>query len=248
MNFKIFFSYFMLVSLFTQAGGIKTDNDSTEKLSKRMNTFFAEVLRNNYQATNEQDLYQHFLVDYFEAWTDSGHLGLPDLKLKVDSKKLTEINNDLFKRDLSHYYYFFPEVILLKQEDNMPKAKELFKRYPKIPIVIIKTKSVASKHTLKYTNFYESHNVHLAFPGGYIKDIQKYDLETVAYVNKTMETVREIPFFNIATFLTKSEAKHELKIEVVREIVAIIFWKYLCLQAGVDFYALPKDCDKSFQY
>ena len=236
----------MLISLFGQAENVKLNNDSTRQLSKKMCDFFTEVLKNNYNGTNEQDLYEQFLTDYFEAWNKG--LGVPDLILKVDKDKLTGINNDLLKRDLSHYYYFFQEIILLKPEDNIEKAKELFNRYPEIPITLVSPGIIVSRQKLLYADFYETHNVQLAFQGGFIKDIQQYNLKTVLSLNKTMKYARELSFFNFSAFLTKTEAKDELQYEIVREIVAVVFWKYLCLQAKVDFYELPNNLNMSFKW
>jgi len=242
MRHVVVFSYLLVILLLSQIRDAQANIHVSKKLAKRMNAFFTEVLSRNYQGKNEQDLYEQFLTGYYNAWNNVVGMNLPEFDLKVDHEKLTKINEELFKRDFSHYYYFFREVIVLKPGDDIIKAREWFNHYPDIPITI---KIEGKKNeSLLISGFSKVHSVHLSFPKGFIEDIQGNDLKTVSYVNWTREHIGEFPFFFMASFFTQSDAREELRFEVVRQIVAVVFWKYLCIQAGVDFHALPKDCNR----
>lgn len=239
MKNTILIFWLMTASVIVHAGNIDVSIASNKQLTDKMKAFFTETLTNNYHGASEIELYKQFLEDYFEAWTEIGAKEYSDLKLKIDVEKLKEINEDLFRRDLLHYYYYFPEVIFLKPSDDIAKAEEKYLYNTKIPIVLKSPPIILSKQKSNLTNLRKTHVALLSYPEGFWKHIQQYDLKTVSYINQTMPNVGEIPFFNFATFLLKTDANKELEIEIVQKIVAVIFWKYLCIEADIDFYSKP---------
>ncbi|WP_319591563.1 hypothetical protein [uncultured Draconibacterium sp.] len=239
MKNTILFFWLITGSTIVQAMNIDVSISSNKQLTDKMKAFFTETLSNNYHGTSEVELYNQFLMDYFEAWTEVGATEYSDLKLKIDVEKLKEINGDLFRRDLLHYYYYFPEVIFLKPSDDIAKAKERYLNNTKIPIVLKSPSIILSKQKPTLTNLRKTHVSLLNYPEGFWKHIQQYDLKTVSYINQTMPNIGEIPFFNFTTFLLKTDASKELEKEIVQEIVAVIFWKYLCIEADIDFYSKP---------
>jgi hypothetical protein len=229
--------------LFVTASVDILENNNT-RLTQEMYDFFTKVLEKKYQEKNEVILYEKFLSDYFNFWINKENVNSDGLDLEVNKERLVIINNKLFKRDLSHYYFYFPEVIILNAEDNISDAQELFRRYSDTPIVLIKTERITFEKSTSKLPLSKMHSVIINPKGGFIKKLHKSNFKTVTSLTKSMELVGEIPFFNLASLLSKTEVKEELQYQAVREIIAVMFWKYLCMEAGVDFYSPPNDFKK----
>jgi len=215
-------------------------NDSARHIGEMMYEFFTETLNQNFSGEDEQELYVKFLNSCFGS-IESNIDKYPNIcNLTIDKNKLNKINRKLFIRNGSHYYYFFPEIILVESEDNLETAKPLFNKYPDIPIALHKTRDTTTKKKLIFANYYQLPIVVLIHDKGFIEDLQKEDLKIFQYVTRQMELSREIHYYYISKYIL-NEAKSELQYRKVRKMLAIVYWKYLCLQADIDFHKPLKD-------
>ena|GEM_PF-5691271 len=210
---------------------IASDNRVDTSLPKQMYKFFTETLHTNYKIEDEAKLYETFLNDYFEYYqhiTINKKIGFLD---SIDVKKLREINQLLFIRDRQHYYRFYSEVI-------ERKGKKLDFKPSDSPTVGVDTAIMfgptITKQDMVFDSFFESHNVVMS--QAFADSLDSRDSKTASYLKKRLNHDLYFSFINFAQFFVVSDAKSELNEKQVRLLVAIIFWKLLCLQAGQDFH------------
>ena len=71
---------------------------------------------------------------------------------------------------------------------------------------------------------------------GFINDISNNNLKTIASLKEIYEAAGELHLSLLASIFVNIEGLDELQYKEVRKIISVMFWKYLCLQAGFDFY------------
>ncbi|MFW5835533.1 MAG: hypothetical protein ACOCU3_01120, partial [bacterium] len=229
--------YFVSIFFILLFSNIITDTISakqvaTWKLTDRMHEFFIETLACNYNGNNVFELYENFINHYFELSKSSS---TDETNLIIDKLKLKEINNDLFKRDFSHFYYYFNDVLYVTEKD-VARAKELVESHPEIPIITVLFEGDINKHPSSLQRFEESHNIYLPLNYGFINEIGKDNIKTITYIKKITDAAGTLNLGLLASFIVNFEGKDELHFEEVQRIISVMFWKYLCLQAGFDFY------------
>ena len=204
-----------------------------ESLSVRMTQFFRETLRANYQIKDDAKLYEAFLTDYFNYFQQINTNSKVEFLKTIDAEKLEQINRQLFVRDTAHYYRFYAEVILKKASEIKPDAP-LRPGEMGADTVIIQEGEPRMK--MIFDDFYASHNV-IVSPA-FAAFVREQKNETADWLGRELDHSREIAFIRLAMHLSQTDAQVELEDESVRTMVAIVFWKLICLQAGQDFHTL----------
>jgi hypothetical protein len=196
--------------LLSNAQGVCVQKNIPTKLAKEMRIFFTKTLRDNYDIKDEIKLYEKFLVDYSEYWQNIFNEKELGFLTKIDKQKLYEINSELFIRDNSHYYYYYPDVILkhIDSLDKAPYSKESFLS-DKNCVTIIRT-FINSKENLIFEDFYSSHNVLINSENGFVESLKNENFKTSVFLYNTYYREGEISFISLANFLTKSDAREEL--------------------------------------
>ena len=221
----------------------------TERLKSKVYQTFTKTLRKHYQIKDEQQLYQKFLTDYWRR-----HQALPAdtvqqhavrIGLGAGKRKLDAVNKHLFKRDSQHFYYFYDEVVQLDPDENMDKAEELFKLHPDIPLTIRQKKKEEGDRLFSLE---ETPTVNLVAPSekrGFLYDLTSQNdeqLKTISFIKNTIGELKHgaTNFYMVSCWSQDNDFMAELGHKEVREFIAVVFWKFLCTQAGIEFYAPPK--------
>jgi len=234
---------FIFTSSYSHTKGIP---DEPEQLTERMYSFFTKTLKENYMAQSDSELYEKFLTDYFNEWNARDSSASLNIKLKIDKEELAKINKDLFRRDSLHYYYFYSEVIELSSDEDLEKAEKLRNLYPDIPFVIIQKGKTAKNVHLPTIN--EVQGIYLTRIGrerGFLYDLmqreknRKESREFISSINEMNELMGGVYFYYVSC-MTQSASIVELKYLDVRELISVIFWKFLCIETGTAFHTPPK--------
>jgi hypothetical protein len=200
------------------------------------------LIKNRYGDSDEQILFEKFLIEYTYEWEKQLKGQDFCFDIKTDTQKLKKITQDLLTHDQSHYYYFFQEIIILKSEEELKQKKDLYSLYPDIPLVMIGPGKINPNLKKKVPNEYEAHNVYLNLKGGFIEDLHKNEELTICKnLAEGMEIMGAVNLYMQAAAVKYSDVpRQELQSLKAREAYAIIFWKFLCLEADVDFHKPPK--------
>jgi hypothetical protein len=207
------------------------NQDTSRKLMEKMHVFFIETLADNYEGSgNTHELYKSFINQYFEL---SKSMDVYEKNLQINKWKLEEINNELFKRDYSHFYYFFCDVIYVGEGDE-ERAIKLVESYPEMPIHIGIFKRDINRLPGR-PKFEESQVICMPINSGFLNQIEKDNLISTLRIKELIEC-GEINLSILASIFVNGYLLDDLKHTEVQEIVSVAFWKFLCLQAGLDFH------------
>ena len=154
-NFFLIILFLLFSSICSNT--ILANRNISQQLMDRMHGFFIETLANNYKGNNEYELYKNFINHYFEH---SKSRSTDEINLIIDKRELKEINNDLFKRDFSHFYYFFNDVLYITEKDA-ERANKLVENHPDMPIMTILFEGDINNRPSHIPKFEEIHNIYL---------------------------------------------------------------------------------------
>lgn len=239
---QILFKYLLMftISFMTlplnskQLNYFKQEN-TTKTIMDDMYNYFTYLLSENYGNKSEEELFYIFLSDYYNYWMTINENKEAKFITIKNIEELKKINKKLFIRDSLHYYYFYPDIELIN-ENEYKKKQERLESESNNNTVYAYNKSTNNCSILN--SYLNSHQVIIKRNGGFANQYLKEDdhLKTVKHINFLIEYVGEVSFFDVSAFLTKSDAKNELKHEKVRKIVTVVFWKFICIKAGVNFH------------
>jgi hypothetical protein len=217
-------------------------NDTAQALSIKMYRFFVETLKNNYRTSDEQKLFEEFLTEYSNNWESRDKNEEFSFDIEIDTQKLKKITLDLLTHDHSHYYYFFQEIIMLRSKEEFERKKEYYSLHPDIPMGLFMPGRTNPNLKKKVPKVYEVHAVYLNPKGGFMKDLQKNRNLTICGNIEGQMDMGMVAFYRLAAYVAhRDRPKKELQSLKSREAVAIIFWKFLCLEADVEFHKPPKE-------
>ena len=207
----------------------QTSNLNEDHLIDRMYNLFTSTLKDKYKISDEQKLYTLFIAEYL--------IKQQDFKITVKRNKLIKINKKLCKRDSTHFYHFYIDVINLAENENLKeKAKEVESLYPKKRITVAKAKSDFNEHDVSFYNFPNVRINKYDNTDSFFSKEKEY-LRTVKIARELMDTWTQVSFKKFASLLAinnKAFYIDALKDKKEREVVAVIFWKLLCQQTGKD--------------
>ncbi len=232
MKRKIFTFVFILISIFSLQANDFTQN---EKFTAEITDCFVNFLEDNYEG-DTVEMYQSFMKDFSSIIIDGTNKDGKnkfDLDLKIKKDEVRKINKKLLERNNGYYYYYFNELIVISEE-NYKYVKPVCDFYKSIPFKIVLIKSIKNEN---FTTHYEAYNVNLNPNGGFLQMLEKNkDNKFANYIIEQSLAIGEISLYDISAGFSKDEYKHWLNDEISREIVSILFWKFLCLESGSDFY------------
>jgi len=209
-----------------------------QQLVEKMYNFFMETLKENYKSNSDYELYEKFLSDYFNRWITHTENSQLNSILKIDRSKLDAINKLLFIRDNNHYYYLYPEVILLKDNQDFQQVPIDEYKAKNVEVLLIKPGKTLNNNGLSIMDISKIHGVTLAFKSDYYLKYKQNSNSIFQNAQKLGLSNGEITYFNFVASIIKTDAIEDLKQQSSQELIAIVFWKFLCLQGGVDFYDL----------
>jgi predicted DNA binding CopG/RHH family protein len=187
--------------------------NSNKRLTEEMKSLFSQILLNTYGDMNETQLYGKFLSDFINK---EGKVNL-----NVKSKELERINKKLFKDD--NFYYYYPKLAFAKDYKEFKRIKSELDCHQNVLIFI-------GKENEQVTKF----GAYLSNPGYFSNIINEY-----AHVS-VLKTLNEYYFqMGILSYFVFADRVTEniecLEYPVLKELTAILFWKYICDQVDILF-------------
>ncbi len=208
-----------------------------------MYDFFTKTLRKKYHIEDERQLYTKFIEHFVQQIDNSRKQNKKKyykIKLPVNKRRLTEINQILLKRDSCHFYYFYKDRIEFKDKSKWKKAYKTELQNPEIAVDLILVSQSASKK-MKIIPYEDTYNVILNLESGFFADpdIQKLKLvKILKEMNLHLGYNISIPIFASAINKQNSNILNDKK---ERFVIVVAFWKVLCVNAnaGNQFHKLP---------
>jgi len=192
-----------------------------QQVLSMMGEFFDETIRKNFPATVDTLSYKKF-YDCFYQNESLGHI-----ILIVDRDKLREINQLLFK---DHNYFFFYSRYIHIREDTPPV-------YTDIESDIVPTVrgfapgiNMAKYGTMPFLN-----------RNGYIK-VANEDNIAVKIAKEDIEISGDLTVTLIFENLMQANLR-EISQPVVKELLAVVFWRWICICGGVNLVERKPYCE-----
>ena len=205
------FILLLLSSCFAQKKCLVIRDKTACEISKKQYKYFVDVLENTYMIENEQQLFNLFLNDLFTASQKDDILLLAHnvVDLKQDIERLEEINMLLKIRDMQHYYYFYPEVIIKQRapfisQDSLAINTDLIASFfpdnysegyigntPFPHIIIINNDGV--QPILSGIQLFEGIS--------FVQDIKRIDSKTTVYMVEYIDHAGGVYFYPLSTFI-----------------------------------------------
>lgn len=149
------------------------------------------------------------------------------------TKQIELVNKSLFVRDSNHYYYYFPEIVLL--DENEFRSVDKLRSDSGNPYIVYQFSKRVPDSTSFFENYYQTHNVLILPTSSFAIQLKASELKTFKYLSNQIEYTSEISLLSFALFLSQNSMEKELDNEKVQKIIAIIFWKLICLKSGENF-------------
>ena len=185
-------------------------------MAKQMQDFFLKTLKENYKSESIENSYFLFLNDFLEK--------KGKLSLKIDTTEIKKINKKLKKKRYYSYYYKTLRVI-----DNSEKWDSL-----------ISSKSSNSKKGYKNVKPLDSSDksipslvVFLNKSGHYKHIMKNNELLSFNEIEISYEHTPYLDFYLVSRVFMHFE--DDLEETIVREFISVVFWRFLCNQAGIQF-------------
>ncbi|PTN08549.1 hypothetical protein [Mangrovibacterium marinum] len=174
-----------------------------------MDSFFRQTLIVTYGELADEQLYLKFFSDYIEK------RGV--VRLNIDREELNKINKSLFIDRV--YTYFFPKIIFADEFESLP-ADEIRNSL----IFLGKKDNLLTKYGVYLTG------------EGYIEDlkIRNQSNPFVFELYEYRKLTGIVSYFYCAYFVMNNPGC--LKVQSTRDLIAVIFWKFLCDQSEIRFY------------
>lgn len=220
---KIYFIFIIFITT-TFCSCLNANSAINDNLVSKMYDYFTSTLQKEYGIDSEAELYKKFLSDFL-----NGRTYLSDL----DTMQLNSICNELFKRDINHYYLFYPELIIINEDYNSSKVHDFFvEKYPNTPIIIIQIKESNNSKGYKDSHITFINNS----DGSFLNSLSTSDYFSIKAINETINQFKELNTLDVANLYVNGKGLGDLEIKEVRQVIAMIYWKYLCSKSNIDFY------------
>ena len=186
----------------------------------KMGEFFDETIRKNFPAKIDTMSYYYFHNCFWQTGAEGFHI-----VLDIDRAKLKEINQILFKDH--NYYFFYAKYIYMGQiPDEFP--------FPSF------VDSVPTDRRYGRTNIKKYIITPVLNQNGYIKVMPDDNL--------LIKQVKEdIALAGVAPTPTSWAIVQDMWSEVsnpqVKEYLAVMYWKYICILAGIDLEERKPICE-----
>lgn len=191
----------------------------------KMGDFFDETVRNNFPAETDTLSYKYFGKCFARQDGDNG-----TFIMDVDRVKLKEINQMLFKDH--NYYFFYARYVYL---DKPLPDNETCTDTDSVPTVRIYRPR--NQRMLGFWWLFGS----LLNPAGYIKTIPE-DNFAVRDMHRDLEAAGAMSISMFASNILGVNVR-ETSNPVIKELCAVVFWRYLCICGGVNLAERKNFCE-----
>ena len=209
MKYVLLNLFFFLLPISSFGNSSYISNETTRQLSHKMYAFFTKTLSMNYQIQDEYELYLSFITDYNNSEYRPEMIN-PRILENINHEELEKIQAELFIQDSSQYF--------------------LFSESPKSGLI----DSFETKNGKHFSEWNTNHKICLQADIGITDDIRSKEYRICNYVDSTLYSTGQIHFHSFSDFILR-EAITELHYKDIRQLIAIIFWKLLFLETGLEF-------------
>ena len=189
----------------------------------KMGEFFDETIRKNFPAETDTLSYYNFIMCVITSE------GFDRVILNIDRNRLKEINQMLFEDHI--YYFFYARYIYTVRRRGEPLTIE-----PTSDIIdTIPTIRTSGPYPSNF-GYYPVLNY-----AGYINVVPDNN-PAIKCVKEDMAAAGELSliiFMSNVMFINVREVSQP----VVKELCAVVFWRYLCICAGVDLIERKPFCE-----
>jgi hypothetical protein len=218
---------FICILIFIQANMVvgqsivnKYANFSPERqlVVEKMGDFFDKTIRENFPGKTDTSSYKDFFHCIFinDTFPESQYI------LQIDRKKLAEINVDLFKDE--NYYFFYAKYLLIPA---------VMKDYMEIEHDSVPTETRYIDNFSRRTNMMGWWNHIPHNHNGYFQRVMAKHIENPSIRN--IDTyVKVSGSMDISIFMYHKFDVREMSNPVIKQLAAVLFWRYICFCGGVD--------------
>jgi hypothetical protein len=197
---------------------------------EKMGDFFEKTIRENFPTKTDTSSYRAF----FKCIVHNG--GVTDIPyvMQVDRKRLAEINNDLFNDEI--YYFFYARYLRIQMKNRNDSA--MYQHYnDTIPTERFYTTDIRREIKTWYPLLHNR--------DGYLQRIVEQNIENplIRDMNEVMEFTHN---YDIVQFMGNVLNKNlrEMSNPVVKQLAAMLFWRYFCFCGGIDLESREGFCNE----
>jgi hypothetical protein len=196
-----------------------------------MGEFFDKTICENFPAETDTMSYKAFFHCIFFKDT------LPESQyiLLVDRKKLAEINAMLFKDEI--YYFFYSRYLLIPTKDSS-KSGNYYYDNDSIPTITRYLDNIYRwRNAIRWWYYVpKNHN-------GYFQHImeQYADNQSIRNIKAYMEATWDI---DLSIYRNYTVDLREMNTPVMKQLAAVMFWRYICFCGGVNFVERKESCNE----
>jgi hypothetical protein len=183
-------------------------------IASKMKKFFIQTLRETYGENTDKELYRLFLSDY-----NTGKKG--DVALRINVNGLIEINKELFTDSV--YFYYYPKLLFFDSDEELLRENENKWQSVRNSVCFVGKKDrTISKYGI-YLN------------RGYFKTIvDNTQIKAIDDLYDYYSSVGFMSYFMFADIVLYNIS--DIENEMLKELTAVVFWKYLCDKKDINFY------------
>jgi hypothetical protein len=196
---------------------------------KKMGDFFEKTVRENFPAKTDTSSYKAF----FKCIMHNGTVTDIPYIIKVDREKIAEINTDLFKGEI--YYFFYARYLTIP----LKNGNERFQHYNDT-IPTVRSYTLADVHREIKTWYPLLYN-----PDGYMRRIVEQNIEDplIRDMNEVMELTHSYDIIQFMIDVLNGKLR-EMTNPVIKQLSAVLFWRYICFCGGIDLESRKGFCDE----
>lgn len=216
--------FFLVFSLwcctYTSCASIEKER---EEIVIKMQKYFEHTLQENYGNCPDTTLYRMF----FENYNDND-----DYILHTNREKIKEINTELFQDSI--YSFFYDNIYVVSTYDSIKIMREQLASELKYGRVISqRDANGTTKFRFKYETYcnqYEYLEKRIFINSGSSKIIKGAATYSVAQYQQNMKILAGIIL----------EFPEELKLAIVKEYIAVVYWNYICQCSNYNLHQRKK--------
>jgi hypothetical protein len=203
-----------------------------QTILEKMGEFFDQTVRENFPAKTDSLSYKAF----YNCINNSDGISTVPYVMQVDRKKLAKINTDLFKDE--NYYFFYARYLAFLSERYPDKISQHHDYNDVVPTIRYYTKDTIRTPTSSWSSF--PYN-----PDGYMRRIVEQNMENPVIRNVRADMALA-GTYGINLFIINIFDGNLGKVSdpVVKQLGAVIFWRYICFCGGIDLISRKGCCNE----
>jgi hypothetical protein len=190
-----------------------------QSVLEKMGEFFNETIRENFPAKTDSSSYKAFFYCIFNnTGYESQNI------LQIDRKRLAKINAELFKEE--NYYFFYAKYLTILENDDLEISHS--DEHDSVPTVRSYTTRVPNPTDTWWWYVFPYNR------DGYMQQVVKLHSDNPV-IRRAGDDMRASGGFSITLLSGNVQNNlHEISNPLVKQLAAVVFWRYICFCGGVD--------------